>query len=55
MAKTLFTQVRVLDGSGADPFDGEVLVDREPEVKLYTETRQVVRFPVRPEHCVDSP
>ena len=29
MTKTLFTQVRVLDGSGADPFDGEVLVDGE--------------------------
>lgn len=30
MAKTLFTNVNILDCTGADPISGEVLVDGDP-------------------------
>ncbi len=43
MNKTLFTGVRVLDCTGADPFDGEVLVEGNRIVNIARETSRLPR------------
>lgn len=55
-SKILFTDVKILDSTGAEPYHGDVLIEGEPEVSIRKDVNLVLILSRRVDHrCWRSP